>query len=105
MLDLEQINLLPNGMKERYMLLEKLFEHPGFKYLLEWAKAQVADSANREMNAQSWDQVCFLRGARLAYANFANIEDFSEREFADIAQTELEKRYQEEQDRIEEEGE
>jgi hypothetical protein len=98
MLDLEQINLLPNGAKERYMLLEKLFDHPGFKYLLEWARAQVADATNRELNASAWDQVCFIRGARLAYANFANIEDFSEREFAEIAQLELEKRQAHEED-------
>ena|SRR5271167_908622 len=105
MLDLEQINLLPNDMRNRYMLLEKLFDHQGFKYLLEWAKAQVNDSQMREMNATTWDQVLFFRGAKLAYNNFANIEDFSEREFADIAQQELEKRFTEEQDQIEADGE
>jgi hypothetical protein len=89
MLDLEQINLLPNDMRNRYMLLEKLFDHAGFKYLLEWAKAQVADSQSRELNAKTWDEVVFFRGAKLAYNNFAEIERFSEAEFADIAQQAL----------------
>jgi hypothetical protein len=105
MLDLEQINLLDNGAKERYMLLEKLFDHAGFKYLLEWAKAQVVDATNREMNATNWEQVCFFRGARLAYANFANIEDFSEREFAEIAQNALEAKFEAEQEQLEADGE
>lgn len=105
MLDLDQINLLPNDMRNRYMLLEKLFDHPGFKYLLEWAKAQVADSQQREMNATSWEQVLFMRGAKLAYNNFANIEEFSEREFAQIAEDTAAAKEQEEQDRIEAEGE
>jgi hypothetical protein len=104
MLDLEQINLLPNDMKNRYMLLEKLFDHPGFKYLLEWAKAQATDSQIRELNAPTWEQVVFLRGAKLAYNNFVNIEEYSEREFAELAQNELERRYQEEEDRIEADG-
>lgn len=105
MLDMEQIKMLPNGMRERYMLLEKLFDHPGFKYLLEWAKAQVDDSRTRELNATSWEQVCFIRGARLAYDNFANIEEFSEREFAQIAEDAAEAKEREEQDRIEADGE
>src|SRR5271154_5774822 len=86
MLEMDQIQALPNDMRTRYMLLEKLFDHAGFKYLLEWAKAQVADSQMRELNAKSWDEVVFFRGAKLAYNNFVEIERFSEAEFANIAE-------------------
>lgn len=86
MLEMDQIQALPNDMRGKYMLLEKLFDHAGFKYLLEWAKAQVADSQMRELNAKTWDEVVFFRGAKLAYNNFAEIERYSEAEFAQIAE-------------------
>jgi hypothetical protein len=105
MLDLEQIQLLDNNAKERYMLMEKLFEHPGFKFLLLWAKAQVEDATTREMNAANWEQVCFLRGARMAYSNFVNIEEFSEREFAIEAQNALERKFEDEQNQTDTDGE
>jgi len=105
MLDMEQIKMLPGDMQTKYMTLEKLFDHPGFKFLVEWAKAQSTDQMNRELNAPTWEMVVLARGARMAYNNFVNIEDFSEREFAEIAQNALEAKYQEEQDRIEAEAE
>jgi hypothetical protein len=105
MLDLEQINLLPNDMKNRYMLLEKLFDHAGFKFLIEWAKAQSNDQMQRELNAPNWESVVLARGARMAYNNFVNIEDFSEREFAEIAQNELEARFEKEQEQAEADSE
>lgn len=105
MLDLEQINLLPNDAKVKYMALSKLFDHQGFKYLVEWAKAQVNDSASRVLNAQTWEQHCFSNGARMAYANFANIEEFSEREFAEIADQGREAKETAELERLEAEGE
>jgi hypothetical protein len=86
MLDLNQINLLPNDAKIKYLALEKLFDHPSFKYLVEWAKAQVEDCKNRVLNATTWEAHVHAIGAGQAYQNFANIEDFTEREFAAIAE-------------------
>jgi hypothetical protein len=88
-MDIHQINALSNEQKAKYMALQRLFDQPGFKYLVEWAKAQVSDSTARELSAPNWDQVLLMRGARFAYTNFAEIEKYTEAEFSDLADTEL----------------
>lgn len=85
MLDMDQIMALPGPMRERYQLLEKLFEHPGFKFLKEWAVAQVNEQTARILNATSWDQHLVARGAQLAYQNFVNVEELTHQEFAAMA--------------------
>jgi hypothetical protein len=47
--------------------------------------AQAQAAANSVLFATNWEQHCFNRGAQLAYENFANIEEFTEREFAQVA--------------------
>jgi hypothetical protein len=88
-MDIHQINVLSNEAKSKYMALQRLFDQPGFKYLVEWARAQVADSTQRELTAPNWDQVLLMRGARFAYGNFAEIEKFTEAEFSELADSEL----------------
>lgn len=88
-MDIHQINALSNEQKAKYMALQRLFDQPGFKYLVEWARAQVADSTARELSAATWDQVLLMRGARFAYVNFAEIEKYTEAEFSDLADSEL----------------
>ncbi len=88
-MDIHQINALSNEQKAKYMALQRLFDQPGFKYLVEWARAQVGDSTARELSAPNWEQVLLMRGARFAYANFAEIEKYTEAEFSDLADTEL----------------
>lgn len=100
-MDIEHINALSNEHKGKYMSLERLFAQPGFKYLVEWAKAQVGDCTMREMNAPSWDHVLLQRGARLAYANFVDIEKFTEAEFTQIADEELLSKQAEEDEKAE----
>lgn len=85
MLDLDQINALDNASKLRYMALEKLFDHPSFKYFIEWAKAQTIDHQQRVLTATNWDQHCFHTGARLAFDSMVNFEDNAEKEFAGYA--------------------
>jgi len=88
-MDIHQINALSNDQKSKYMALQRLFDQPGFKYLVEWAKAQTADSTQRELSAPNWDQVLLMRGARFAYGNFAEIEKYTEAEFTELADSEL----------------
>jgi hypothetical protein len=83
---MEQINALPNKAKIRYLALEKLFGHPSYKFLIDWAKAQVEDNQMRVLTATNWDQHCFHTGARLAFENIVNFEAFSEAEFAQAAE-------------------
>jgi hypothetical protein len=100
-MDADQLNALSGDHKGKYMALERLFAQPGFKYLVEWAKAQVSDCAQREMNAPSWDHVLLQRGARLAYVNFVEIEKLTEDEFAAIAQEELDRKALTEDEKVE----
>ena len=37
-MDLEQLQALPDAAKERYMALGRLFEHPSYKFLMDWSK-------------------------------------------------------------------
>ena len=100
-MDIHQINVLSNEQKAKYMALQRLFDQPGFKYLVEWARAQVTDSTGRELNAPNWEQVLLMRGARFAYMNFAEIEKFTEAEFSDLADTELSRKDAEEAEKAE----
>lgn len=103
-MELDQINALPNGAKERYMMLEKLYDHPGFKYVKEWANAQVKEAAQRLLTATTWEQHCLFKGAMDAYQNFVNLEDISENEFTAIANSIIESRQADLED-MEAEGE
>jgi hypothetical protein len=85
MLDLNQINALPNNAKVRYLALEKLFGHSSYKFLIDWAAAQVKDNEQRVLTATNWDQHCFHTGARCAFENIVKFEEFSEAEFAQVA--------------------
>jgi len=94
MLDLEQINFLDNSAKIRYMALCKLFDHPSYKYIVDWAKAKYEEAQARELTAQTWEQVCYARGNRLAYGDFVNLEDIVDTEFAGLAQAGLEAHFE-----------
>jgi len=100
-MDIHQINALSNEQKAKYMALQRLFDQPGFKYLVEWARAQVSDSTARELSAPNWDQVLLMRGARFAYVNFAEIEKYTEAEFSDLADSELSRQEASEVDKAE----
>ena len=84
MLDLEEINVLPKETRQRYMLMEKLFEHPGFAYLIKWANHNAEEQKVRALTAQTWEQTLFARGAMQAFINFANLEEISEAEFKGV---------------------
>lgn len=79
-LDLEEINLLSNADKNRYMVMERMFESDGWKFVVKWATANVEEAKGRVLNAGTWEQTCFARGALLAYSHFANLEKISEDE-------------------------
>jgi hypothetical protein len=96
-MDLNQINALPNTAKEKYMTLERLFETPGYKYLVEWAKGNVQEAIQRALNAPSWESFCFARGQQLAFENFTKLEEITEAEFSMIANDIMEQKAAEEE--------
>lgn len=89
-MDLNQLQALPDAAKDRYMALGRLFEHPSYKFLMEWAQLNVAECTTRELNATAWEVVLLNRGARQAYTHIVNLETNTEAEFEAIADQALE---------------
>jgi hypothetical protein len=85
-MNLSQLQALNDAEKDRYMALGRLFEHPSYKFLMEWAHLQVEECTVRELNAPTWDIVLLQRGARLAYTNLVKLEAITEAEFEGIAE-------------------
>lgn len=84
-MDINQIQFLSNEQKERYMTLERLFEAPGWKLIVEWAKANGFDQTQRQLNAVNWDQTNVARGARYAFGMLEELQATTEAEFAALA--------------------
>lgn len=87
MLDLQQINLLSNDSKGKYMALERLFDSPGYKFLVAWAKASADECVVKILHAPNWDQHVAHTGAKYAYEQIINFEDITAQEFATEAET------------------
>jgi hypothetical protein len=97
-MDLEQINLLPAEMKDRYAKLERTFDSPGWALIMEWAASQHAAHQAAELNSKSWEDTLLNRGARTAYGVMQMLQKYSEQEFEAAAAT-----VQEQKRRIDEE--
>jgi hypothetical protein len=95
-MDLQQLQALSDAQKARYMALGKLFEHPSYKFLMDWAQAMVNEALLREINATTWDLVLLNRGARLAFQDIVNLETATENEFAGYADQALQEKADEE---------
>jgi hypothetical protein len=89
-MDLQQLQALSDAQKARYYAMGKLFEHPSWKFLLDWAKSSVAEAQGRELNATTWELVLINRGARLAFIDLCNLENQVETEFTALADQALE---------------
>jgi len=61
-MELNQLQALSDAQKARYMAMGRLFEHPSYKFLMEWAKSSVEEAEKRELNAPTWDLVLVNRG-------------------------------------------
>lgn len=100
-MDLNQLQALPNGAKEHYAALGKVFDLKGWQIIVGRAKAEAQEAANTALCATSWEQFCFNRGRQLAFESFANFEDIAETEFAAIANEAIE---QQQVEAVEDEG-
>jgi hypothetical protein len=89
-MELKQLQALSDAQKDRYQALGRLFEHPSYKFLMEWAQLNVAECTTRELNAPNWDFLLLQRGARMAYQNLVNLESITEAEFEVYANDALE---------------
>lgn len=85
-MNLQQLQALTDAQKSRYMAMGKLFEHPSWKFLIDWANASVNEAQGRELNAPTWELVLINRGARLAFTDLVNLENAVENEFEGYAE-------------------
>lgn len=98
-LDMEQINLLDNQQKQKYMALERLFTTPGWKFVKDFCAASAEEAAAGILRATKWEDHCFALGARNAYLQIGNFEVFAENEFAAHAEDALAKKAEAELDK------
>lgn len=85
MLDIDQINSLPNDVKAAYMRHEKTFQSDGWEDIVKWAQDWADVQQQRILNAATWEEALVARGARLAFLALVTLRDTTENEFAHIA--------------------
>ena len=66
--------MLTPDEQEYYNALEETFGTPGWKILVEEAKAQIYQMQADGLEVKTWEQVCELRGRAAALANIVNLE-------------------------------
>jgi len=103
-MELNQLQALSDAQKARYMAMGRLFEHPSYKFLMEWAKSSVEEAEKRELNAPTWDLVLVNRGARLAFLDVLNLETQVENEFTALAEQSIEADEQKQETQMEADG-
>ena len=103
-MELNQLQALSDAQKARFMAMGRLFEHPSYKFLMEWAKSSVEEAEKRELNAPTWDLVLVNRGARLAFLDVLNLETQVENEFTALADQAIEADEQKQETQMEADG-
>ena len=85
-LDTEELVHLNDAQKERYMLLERLFEHPSWPAIMAWAEINANEQTSRLIFCKTWDENRMAAGARAAYTHLLNIENVTDLEFKAYAE-------------------
>jgi hypothetical protein len=86
-MDLELFTNLTPEQQARYKELEKLFTSPGWALFKEFAELEAKMQLDRLVNASSWDQNRLATGARAAYTHVANLQEITELQFSQLAET------------------
>jgi hypothetical protein len=84
-MDMDQLNLLPNTAKDKYMAYQRLFDQPFYQELVNWVKSESQEAAQRALGSLKWEDFVYARGQQLAFEKVANLETIVENEFAAIA--------------------
>lgn len=98
-MDLDALKFLDDNDKERYMVLERLFNQPGWQLVVALATQSALDAKERAAFATSWDQNRLAVGSGLAYTHISNLQNITEAEYvqkAESAKSELADRDEEE---------
>lgn len=85
-LSLDDLKFLDNEKKTEYMVLERLFDQPGWKVVVAHAQQWFEMSQKRAAFAKTWDENRLAIGAAAVYNQFANLEDITNAEYENLVQ-------------------
>lgn len=85
-MDLEHIKYLSDDAKNRYAMLERLFDSPGWALVVKLAAEWSETAKERAASAQTWEDNRFAAGQRFAYYHFTKLEEATELEFQQMAE-------------------
>lgn len=83
-LDMEELKLLPNEFKEKYMLLERLYGDRAWDLVKAWAMQSADQQVVAVLNAPNWEQTVYARGKRDAFLELLNMEKGTNFQFRNI---------------------
>jgi hypothetical protein len=83
-LDMEELKLLPDEFKEKYMLLERLYGDKAWNLVKAWATQSADQQLTAILVAPNWDQTVYARGKRDAFLELLNMEHGTNFQFRNI---------------------
>jgi hypothetical protein len=83
-LDMEELKLLPNDFKDKYMLLERLYGDRAWDLVKAWATQSADQQLTAILLAQNWDQTVYARGKRDAFLEVLNMEKGTNFQFRNV---------------------
>lgn len=83
-LDMEELKLLPNEFKDKYMLLERLYGDKAWELVKAWAMQSADQQVTLILQAPNWDQTCYARGKRDAFLEMIHMERGTNFQFRNI---------------------
>jgi predicted DNA binding protein len=85
-MDLDEINLLTDQQKQKYMSLMRMFESDGWKIMDAWASANSDEARERAAMAATWEENRIYAGQRVVYDIVRKLPEINEQEYAILAQ-------------------
>lgn len=83
-LDMEELKLLPAGLKDQYMTLERLYGDKGWDYVKAWASKSADEQVIRILTAPNWEQTVYARGMRDGFLQVLQVERMTAFQFRNM---------------------
>lgn len=83
-LSLDDLKFLDNEKKTEYMVLERLFDQPGWKVVVAHAQQWGELAQKRAAFAKTWEDNRIAVGAAAVYNQIANLEEITGAEYENL---------------------
>ena len=83
-LDMEELKMLPDEFKDKYMLLERLYGDKAWALVKAWAEQSANQQVQAILQAPNWDQTVYARGKRDAFMEMLHMEHGTNFQFRNI---------------------